>query len=73
LASSAKEDCGGSAEEDEREKNAASTVDNPGEIRPVVGREFGRQHHLMSERKTSNELGEDEDVKSCKIGQLRRL
>jgi len=53
LASSAKEDCGGSADEDEWEKNAASTVDNPGEIRPVVGREFGRQHHL-------NEREEDE-------------
>jgi hypothetical protein len=49
-------DCFRRADEGEREKNAASTVDNLGKIRPVVGREFVVSITSMSERKTSSEL-----------------
>jgi hypothetical protein len=57
LASSAKEHCGGSTGEGEREKNAASTVDDLGKTSPVVSREFlVVSITSMSERKTSSEL-----------------
>jgi hypothetical protein len=46
LASSAKEHCGGSTGEGEREKNAASTVDDLGKTSPVVSREFLSSAHL---------------------------
>ena len=42
----AQKDRGRRANEREREKNATSTVNHAGKIRPTVGREFCRHHHF---------------------------